>query len=120
MSYAILFVVVAVGFSAIVQIFTDPRISGAFIWKSLLAVGIYLLHAAVGICVIFFLLPWNANAAGGAVTAILGWIALGTLGLIRFAPRLREPPRWLMHFGMADILCLSALTWGVADYAGLL
>ena len=120
MSYAILLIVIAVGFSAVVQIFTDPRITGAFIWKSLLALLIYALHGAIGFFVVFYLLPWNPDAASGAVIAIVAWIALGGLGLLRFAPRTREPPKWLMHFGIADIVCLIAIAGGIASVAGII
>lgn len=120
MGYATLVVVIAVGFSACAQILTDPRISARFIWKSLIAIALYAVHVAVGIGVMVFLLPSNRNAAAAGATAIVGWIALGGLGLLRYSPRLHEPPRWPMHFGIADILCLCAVGWGVADYAGIL
>jgi len=113
-------IVIAVLFSACVQIFTDPRITRAFVWKSLLALIIFFLHCLVGTFVVFYLLPWNPEAAAGAVTAMIGWIALGALGLIRFAPRTREPPKWLLHFGIADIVCLIAIAAGVASVAGVI
>jgi hypothetical protein len=120
LNFTILLAVLAVGFSACVQIFTDPRITGAFVWKSLLALAIYCLHGAIGFFVMAYLLPWNPSAAAGAVTAIVGWIALGGLGLVRLAPRTREPPRWLMHFGFADIVCVLAIAGGIANVAGLI
>jgi hypothetical protein len=44
---------------------------------------------------------------------------LGVLGLIRFAPRLRELPAWLMRFGIADGACLALIAGGLASAAGL-
>ena len=32
---------------------------------------------------------------------------MGLLTLMRVVPRYRELPRWLMHFGVADIVLLS-------------
>jgi len=118
--YTSLVVVLAVGISALGQIFTDPRITRAFIWKSLTMLAIYFVHVAIGMFILIFLLPWNGNAAGAAAVALVGWVALGGLGLLRVAPRTREPPQWLMHFGIADVVCLLAVAWGLSDYAGLL
>ena len=115
-----LVVVLAVGISALGQIFTDPRITRAFIWKSLMVLAIYFVQVAIGMFILIFLLPWNRNAAGAAAVALVGWVALGGLGLLRVAPRTREPPQWLMHFGIADVVCLLAVAWGLSDYAGLL
>jgi len=49
---------------------------------------------------------------------MVGWIGLGVLGLIRFAPRLREPPRWLMHVGLIDIVCVLMIGGGLGAALG--
>jgi hypothetical protein len=67
--------------------------------------------------VLLVLLP--RNAAIGAATAMTSWILLGGLGLIRFAPRTQEPPRWFMHFGAPDVVLLLAFGWGLANFADL-
>ena len=120
MQYAAFVVVLAVGFSACAQILADPRITARFVWKSVFALALYALQVAVGIAVMVFLLPVNRNAPAGGATAIVGWIALAGLGLLRYSPPLRAPPRGLMHVGIRDVLCLCAVGWGLADYAGLL
>jgi hypothetical protein len=117
---ALLGIVIAIAVSAIVQIFTDPRITGAFIGKSLLVLAVYAVHVAAGFTVMWLLLPKGPAAALGATTAFLGWVGLGMLGLMRFAPRLREPPRWLMRVGIADLVCLALIVGGVASATGLL
>jgi hypothetical protein len=104
---------VAVAASALVQIFTDPRITAKFLATSLLALLVYAVHIAVGFLVLVFLLPWGPHAAPGATVAILGWIGLGALGLVRFAPRLREPPALLMRVGPADALFLLMIAGGI-------
>jgi hypothetical protein len=120
MSYGLIAIVIAVGLSALIQIFTDPRITGEFIWKSLVALAVYAAHVAVGIVVMVYLVPWGPDAALGVVAAFLGWVGLGMLGLIRFAPRTREPPRLLMHVGIADVVCLVMIAGGIASATGLI
>jgi hypothetical protein len=66
-----------------------------------------------------YLVPRRPEAAIGVTVALMGWIGLGMLGLIRFAPRLREPPRVLLRFGVADAICLAMIAGGVASAVGL-
>jgi hypothetical protein len=117
---AVVLAVLAVGASALVQIFTDPRITRRFVAKSLIALAVYAGHVAIGLLVVMLLLPHGPEAALGITLALLGWISLGALGLIRFVPRLREPPAILMHFGIADFLCLLAIILGVLSAFGIL
>jgi hypothetical protein len=116
---ALLLLIVAIGLSAIAQIFTDPRITRAFVWKSLVALAVYAVHVAVAILVMVYLLPWGPDAALGVTIAMLGWIGLGTLGLIRFSPRLQEPPAILMRVGIADAICVIVIAAGLASAMGL-
>ncbi|MBI3743096.1 MAG: hypothetical protein HY261_02245 [Chloroflexi bacterium] len=113
-------VAVMIAISGLAQILTDPRITRDFRHKSLLALAVYAVHCAVGFAAVWLLLPKGPEAALGATAAVLGWIGFGMLGLIRFAPRLREPPRWLMHVGMADLACLMLIVGGVASAAKLI
>jgi hypothetical protein len=117
---AMVAIVTAIAISAIVQILTDPRITRAFVGKSLLVLAVYAVHVAAGFLVIWLLLPKGPDAALGATAAFLGWIGFGMLGLIRFAPRLREPPRWLLRVGIADLICLTLIVGGVASATGLI
>lgn len=119
MNYGLFLVVVAVGLSALVQICTDPRITKEFAAKSLVALAVYTAHVAVGIVVVMVLLPHGPDAAIGVTVAFFGWVGLGGLGLVRFAPRLREPPRLLMQFGIADAVFLAMIAGGLAAAAGL-
>jgi hypothetical protein len=43
---------------------------------------------------------------------------LGALGLIRYAPRLQEPPRFLLRFGIADAVCLASIAGGIIYASG--
>jgi hypothetical protein len=111
---------VAIAIGAIAQIMTDPRISGSFIRNSLLVLALYAVFLAAGFALMWLLLPKGPDAALGATAAFLGWVGFGMLGLIRFAPRLREPPRWLMRLGIADLVCLALIIGGGASATGLL
>lgn len=99
--------------SAIVQILVDPRITRKFITNSVLALLIYAVYVGVGLALALALLPHGPDAAAGATLTILGWIGLGGLGLIRMAPRLRDPPAVLAKFGVADIACLAVMSAGL-------
>ena len=111
-SFALLSIL-AVGLSAVLQICTDPRITRQFIAKSLFAIAVFFLHVAIGGGVVLFLLPHGPRAALGVTLAFVGWLALGTLGLIRLIPRLRTPSAWLLHFGMPDVACLVLILVGL-------
>jgi hypothetical protein len=109
----LLLAILAVAASALVQVFTDPRVTRRFVARTMIALAVYAAHVAIGVSVVTFLLPHGPQAAVGATAASLGWIGLGALGLLRFAPRLREPPAVLMRFGIADAVCLLAIAGGV-------
>ena len=117
-AFAILALVLAVGVSAIVQILTDPRVTPGFISKGLLALIVYVVHCATGFAAIWLLLPKGPAAALGVTAAFFGWIGLGMLDLIRFVPRLREPPAWVMRVGIADLACLALIVGGTASASG--
>src|SRR5882757_5338015 len=102
----LLMLVLLVGVAVILQIATDPRMSKTFVGQTFLAIAVYATHVAIAVVVMLYWLPWGPDAALGVTVAMVGWIGLGVLGLIRFAPRLREPPRWLMHVGLIDIVCV--------------
>ena len=74
----------------------------------------------IGHALMWRLLPKGPDDALGATAAFLGWVGFGMLGLIRFAPRLREPPRWLMQVGIADLICLALVGGGIASATGLI
>jgi uncharacterized BrkB/YihY/UPF0761 family membrane protein len=114
------FIAVMIAISGIAQILTDPRITRKFLYKTALAFLVYAVHCAAGFTALWWLLPKGPDAALGATAATVGWIGFGMLGLIRFVPRLREPPAWLLHVGMADLVCLMLIVGGVASATGLI
>ncbi len=104
---------VFVAVTALAQALTDPRVTRKFIYRSMIAFAVYSVHVAIGMLAMLYLLPFKPEAAVGTVMALLGWVGLGGLGLVRFAPRLREPPRFLLRFGVADAICLLLIASGV-------
>lgn len=108
-----LLLALAVLVSALAQALTDPRVTRKFVYHSMIAFAVYAVHVTTGILVMLYLLPFKPEAAVGATMALLGWIGLGGLGLVRFAPRLREPPRFLLRFGVVDAICLLLIASGV-------
>lgn len=92
--------------------------------RTLWLAALYLAYVGLGIALLFWLVP-RAGAAGTGedkalelTLAMLGWILYGALILMRSVPRYREPPAWLMWFGIADfvlivltIFCVGAFLW---------
>jgi hypothetical protein len=89
--------------------------------KTLWLLGAYALYVALGIVLLIVLAPPPGSPDAKALLltgVLLGWIFYGALTLMRVVPRYREPPRWLMRFGIADLLvlglmlgCLGAYLW---------
>lgn len=119
-TFGTLLAVLTVCISALVQIATDPRITRRFMYRSLIAMAAFAAQAVLGILVIVYLVPLGPDAASGVLIAFLGWLGLGMLGLIRFAPRLREPPAVLLRFGVADLVCLLMIGIGIVLASGLM
>jgi hypothetical protein len=91
--------------------------------KTIWMFGVYLLYIGLGIVVLLLLAPKTGGEGGGKALLltgfILGFIFYGALTLMRVVPRYREPPAWLMRFGIADIVllgatfaCLAGYLWG--------
>ncbi len=108
---ALIAVLIAMGI-ALRQIRTDPRITPAFIKKTLVVAGGYLLFCALGFGIFLALLQiaGGAHAEAFVFGFFLIWIAFAVVWLIRIAPRLREPPAWLMRrWSTLDRVIIAAL-----------
>jgi uncharacterized membrane protein len=83
--------------------------------------AVYLLYVALGLVVLLLIMPRDAGQEDKTLYLtgfIVGWVLYGALTLTRVVPRYREPPAWLMRFGIADVLllgltigCLTAHVW---------
>jgi hypothetical protein len=90
--------------------------------KTIWMFGLYLLYIGLGMVVVLLLAPKTAGEGGHKALYLtgfmVGFILYGGLTLMRAVPRYREPPAWLLHFGIADIVllgatfaCLGAYLW---------
>jgi len=89
--------------------------------KTIWMFGVYCLYVGLGIVVLLLLAPKTGGQGGGGKALTLtgfmvGWIFYGGLTLMRAVPRYREPPAWLMRFGIADIVLLGATLACLAAY----
>jgi hypothetical protein len=81
--------------------------------------GIYALYVALGFALFLLLAPAPGEAEPKALLLaglVVGWILYGALTLTRVVPRYREPPRWLMRFGIADVVLLGLMFGCLAAY----
>jgi hypothetical protein len=82
--------------------------------KTIWMFGVYLLYIGLGIVVLLLLAPKTGGAGGGQALYLtgfsVGFILYSALTLMRVVPRYREPPAWLMRFGIADIVLLGAIS----------
>jgi hypothetical protein len=87
--------------------------------KTIWMFGLYCLYVGLGIVVVLLLAPKGGTSQGKALLLTgfsLGFILYGALTLMRVVPRYREPPAWLMRFGIADISLLGATFACLAGY----
>jgi hypothetical protein len=87
--------------------------------KTIWMFGLYCLYVGLGIVVVLLLAPKGGTSQGKALLLTgfsLGFILYGALTLMRVVPRYREPPAWLMRFGIADISLLGAIFACLAGY----
>jgi hypothetical protein len=87
------------------------------VWMS----GLYLLYVGLGIALLLLLVPGEGGSEDKSfwLTGLMvGWIFYGALTLMRLVPRYREPPRWMMHFGIADLTVLGLMAVCLGGYSG--
>lgn len=87
--------------------------------KTLWLMGIYVLYVTLGTAALIWLIPAGGTSQASALllTGVMaGWILYGALTLMRVVPRYREPPRWLMRFGIADLVLLGLMFGCLAGY----
>jgi uncharacterized membrane protein len=79
--------------------------------KTLWLMGAYALYIGLGIALFLMLAPRQPGETKALLLTgvIVGWILYGALTLMRVVPRYREPPRWLMRFGIADVILLGIM-----------
>ena len=87
--------------------------------KTIWLLGLYFLYIGLGLAILFLLRPPAGTSESKALLLtgfVLGFVLYGGLTLMRVVPRYREPPDWLMYFGIADIVLLGATLACLAAY----
>jgi hypothetical protein len=88
--------------------------------KTIWMFGLYCLYVGLGIVVVLLLAPKTGGTSQGKALLLtgfsVGFILYGALTLMRVVPRYREPPAWLMRFGIADFVLLGATFACLAGY----
>jgi hypothetical protein len=115
---ALLIVVVGVAIASIVQAVSDPRITPAYLRQSLIALAAYAAHGAASIVLLVFVVPQHI-APWGLGVALVGWLGLGLMILLRLAPDAETRPGWVRRFGFVDVICLALIAVGLAAATGL-
>jgi CheY-like chemotaxis protein len=90
--------------------------------KTLKLFGLYCLYVGAGIGLTLWLAPREPASADKGLALggfALAWIFYGALTLLRIVPRYREPPHWLMRFGVADFVLLAAIVGHMRDMDGV-
>ncbi len=115
----VLLVVVAVFVANLPALREQWRTDRAGSIKTIWLFGVYCLYVGLGIVVMLLLAPKGGTSQGKALLLTVfsvGFILYGALTLMRVVPRYREPPAWLMRFGIADIVLLGATFACLAGY----
>ena len=120
-NWGLLLIVIAVLVANLPAVKVQWRADRPGFIKTLWLMGAYALYVALGIGLLILIAPPQGTSEGKALLltgVMVGWIFYGGLRLMRVVPRYREPPRWLMRVGIADVLllglmlgCLGAYLW---------
>jgi hypothetical protein len=123
-SWGLLVVVVGVLLANLPAVMAQWRTDRPGFIKTLWLMATYALYVALGIALLLGLAPRQPGETRALLLTgvAVGWIFYGALTLMRVVPRYREPPRWLMRFGIADVLvlglllgCLGAFFYGLRN-----
>ena len=119
-NWGFLLLIVAVFVANLPGVMEQWRTDRSGFIKTLWLMGIYALYVALGLALLLLLAPRQPGESKALLLTgvMVGWIFYGALTLMRVVPRYREPPRWLIRFGIADLLvlglmfgCLGAYLW---------
>jgi hypothetical protein len=120
-SWGLLILIIMVFVANLPAVMQQWRTDRAGFNKTLWLMGAYALYVALGIALLLLLAPREGTSEGKALLltgVLVGFILYGALTLMRLVPRYREPPRWLMRVGVADVIllgimfgCLTAYLW---------
>lgn len=111
-TFDILIAVVAVALVAVATARTDPRINAAFTARTMTVFALYMGYCVIAVLVVFYSLrgaPVSALKAAAGTVFVLAWIGFGVMWLIKFVPKLKQPPALLRRpFGPLGLAFLGA------------
>ncbi len=119
-NWGLLVLVVAIALANMPALIHQYRTDRPGFNKTLLLMSAYAAYVGLGIALLLLLAPHGSGETKALLLtgAMVGWILYGALILMRKVPRYREPPAWLMRFGIIDVLllglmfgCLAAYLW---------
>jgi hypothetical protein len=110
-SWGLLILVIMVFVANLPAVIEQRRTDRPGFNKTLWLMGAYALYVALGIGLLLLLAPRQPGESKALLLTgvMVGFILYGALTLMRVVPRYREPPRWLMRFGVADIVLLGIM-----------
>ena len=117
-NWGILILVMAVFVANLPGVMEQWRSDRPGVIKTLWLMGTYALYVALGLGLLLLLAPRQPGESKALfLTGVMvGWIFYGALTLMRVVPRYREPPSWLMRFGIADLLVLGLMFGCLGTY----
>ena len=111
----VLLVVLAVLVANVPAVRQEWRRDRAGSIKALELLVAYFVYCALGVVLLVLTLPPRGTGEGHEDKAfeltglVVNWFMYGGLTLMRVVPRNSDPPGWLMHFGIADVLVLGLM-----------
>ena len=117
-NWGILILVIAVFVANLPGVMEQWRSDRPGFVKTLWLMAAYALYVALGLAFLLLLAPRQPGESKALfLTGVMvGWIFYGALTLMRVVPRYREPPSWLMRFGIADLLVLGLMFGCLGTY----
>ena len=119
-NWGLLILIIGVAVANMPAVLQQWRTDRAGFNKTLWLMGAYALYIGLGIALFLLLAPRQPGETKALLLTgvMLGYILYGALTLMRFVPRYRVPPAWLMRFGIADIVLLGLMFGCLTAYLG--
>lgn len=116
-TFDIVIAVVAVVLVIVATARTDPRINAVFTVRTMGLFALYMGYCVIAVLIVFYILrgaPVGMLKAAAGMVFVLAWIGFGVLWLIRYVPKLKQPPTVLKKpFGPLGLGFIAAAAAGI-------